>query len=73
MAKRKRKKWKAVPRITPYERRNAIEINDMIRQGVDPLTVSVHSAEGSHKYTYRDLANWNERMQRPFNQTATLG
>jgi DUF1365 family protein len=69
---RKKKIWKAVPHITPFERRSAIEVEKNIKQGFNPLTVSVHSAEGSYRYTYRDVMNYFERSHKPFNLTVSL-
>lgn len=70
--KAKRGSWKAVPKITPFERRNAIEVGEIVEMGSNPLGVTVHSAEGSYTYSYKDIAHCYERNHRPFSQTVSL-
>jgi hypothetical protein len=70
--KRRSKVWKTVPQITPFERRNAAEVAQIIRQGHNPLTVTTHSAEGSYPFRPLDVMNYFESNNKPFNLVASL-
>lgn len=72
MSRRKRRAWKAVPQLSPYEKGKAKSVGEMIKEGIDPLRVTVSSGLGSHSYNYKDVAHYIELSHRPFNQTVTL-
>ena len=72
MANRRRKKWKNVPRLTPFERGRTANLGQLIKEGIDPRTVTVSSGLGSYTYSYQDVANYCELSHQPFNQTVSL-
>lgn len=71
MRQRKRK-WKVVPKMTPFEKRRALEIEQILKDGLDPFGVEIHSGDGSHFYTYNDVANYLEYSHTPFKQMESL-
>lgn len=53
---KKRPTKKAVPTLTRIEKNRAAEINELIRSGIDPLTVTRYTSGGEARYTLEDIA-----------------
>lgn len=72
MNRRKKKAWKAVPQLSPYDKGRALDIEGLIKREQNSLKVTIASGLGSHSYTYHDIAHFYEMSHRPFNQTVSL-
>lgn len=70
--RQRKKKWKAVPKLTPFEKNRVFQIQDLLRNGLDPFSVNASSGGGVTKYTYKDIANYIQYSHRPFDKEVSL-
>lgn len=66
MTPMKKKNKKNVPQMSPFQRKNARDVGELLKEGVDPLTVRQQSIGGERHYTYKDIAHYYELTKKPF-------
>lgn len=64
--KRTKKRWKAIPKLTIFEKRNALGVQECMKANMNPLAICVQSSGGEVRYTYKDIANLYELTGRKF-------
>jgi hypothetical protein len=65
--RRPKKKWKMIPKFTPFERSKAMEAGRMmIKEGIDPLNVHMQGLGGQSSFHYKNIAHFFEITGSPF-------
>lgn len=66
MAKAAKKRYRTIPMLSVFERRNAIAVSECFKDGINPLSVRLQSSGGEVAYTYEDIAILYELTGKPF-------
>ncbi len=69
--RKKKKPMKNIPRMTIFERSNALSCGEVIKQGFDPRKVRRIDMGGEYLYTYKDIAHFFEIIKKPFSADIT--
>ena len=71
MRRSKKKRYSVIQTFTPFERNKSKEIQELVRMGIDPRTVTNISIGGETKMQISDFLNLFELTGKKFDVVAT--
>lgn len=64
--RRKKQKIKLIPRMTPFEKRKALDVKELFDKGINPLSVTEQSIGGARPFKPKDIAHYFELIGQPY-------